>query len=450
VGIAAFAVANAMALRGRSGQRALVIDLVDLLVATAAIVGPIALLVARPIVTSPQAWLAVPAAVVAIGAVHALGTYALMVLRLPAGHRRNAGQRLVFCSIVLVSAVGQAAQAVSGFTLPAAPFIAVHALCMGGSINVATQALRQTPAGLSRFPPQRQVRKNGLLAALVATSVVLIVAVTAVRRDEGWVVAAALGLLATMAVAGAVRQALLGPETVRLYAEVERAAHERHELLTEVMRYLDSDRPRAAAKLHQQVAVLYTATAWSRGTGADDVFRYVRSDLARRVDAAHQALTAIRGTISEHHGPGPLGALTRAYMSMLYGDDAQPALDVTIDDELSLDWMDEVLAFRVIQLAVHNVWRHAEATTIAVAITAADGALTLVVRDDGVGCDPQAVEPGTGLLAMRALADLADGHVTLDSSPGAGACLRAVIGSPAPPPGASPPEGRRPALRLVT
>ena len=47
------------------------------------------------------------------------------------------------------------------------------------------------------------------------------------------------------------------------------------------------------------------------------------------------------------------------------------------------------------------------------------------VRDDGAGFDPTADTTGFGLLGMRERVELLDGTLLIDSSPGAGATVRA-------------------------
>jgi signal transduction histidine kinase len=177
---------------------------------------------------------------------------------------------------------------------------------------------------------------------------------------------------------------------------------------------------------------------------------WVRMDLARQVEVAQQILLAMQAQGPAHEGLERLVALTRAYLGNLYGDIRRPALDISIDDRLTVDWTHEVVVFRIVQMAVHNIWRHADASRIDLSMTAPDGALTVEVRDDGVGFEPDNVVPGTGILTMQALAGFVDGRVEIESSPGDGTRVCAVVGETPPPLPRRPRANGRPHLRLIT
>jgi hypothetical protein len=426
VGVVLVGIGNTAVLHRRSGQRALLLELVDPLMATVAVMGPLALLVARPLLSSPNTWLTVTMALVAVGMVHAGITQTALWARLSPDKRDVVVMTLCFTVVALLDTVSLAAQAVTRFALPGPPLVGIHAACMGGGVILAAFTLKESSPGLDRFPPQRQVRKTGPLALVLVASVTVLAVVAVVHRDDAWIGISAVGLLMVLVVLSALRQMALGRETVRLYGEVERAAEERRELLAEVMRYVDTDRSRAAAELHRQAASLYTAVA--SFTEANMAVSSVRMDLARQVEVAQQILLAMQAEAPAHEGLKRLVALTRAYLGNLYGDIRGPALDISIDDRLTVDWTHEVVVFRIVQMAVHNIWRHAGASRIDLSMTAPDGALTVEVRDDGVGFEPNSIVPGTGILTMQALAGFVDGRIEIESSPGDGTRVCAVVG----------------------
>jgi signal transduction histidine kinase len=459
VGELVFGVANTAALHRRGGQRALLIDLVDLTTTVLVVVGPVVLLVGEAVVTSKHSWLTLPSMLVVLGIVHGCTTFALIYVRIPPERRDLVRLGIVFCLLGLVDASAQVAQGITDFGLPSGPLVGVHALCMGGGLFIALFAVRRSSTGLDRFPPQQQVRKNGVIAVVVLVAVVIMGVEVVWRREHGWVLAVASVMVLALLVLSTVRQLLLARETVRLYGEVERAAAERRELLGEVMRSVDSDRHRAAVHLHGQAASLYVAMASfaqavDRVQG-DDVrlsvgraAERVRVDLAQRVDASQQIVAAIQpnGVDRDREGLPRLVALTRAYVGNLWGDLRRPDIAITVDDRLVVDWTHEVVMFRVIELAVHNVWRHADARSITVDIGAPDDTLTVRIADDGNGFDPDEPRSGTGVAAMRTLAAFLHGHVDIDASPGHGTRVHAVLAAPAP---AAGPPAVRPQLRLV-
>ena len=76
-----------------------------------------------------------------------------------------------------------------------------------------------------------------------------------------------------------------------------------------------------------------------------------------------------------------------------------------------------------------NVARHAQATRVWVCATEEDGQLSIEVRDDGTGYDPDAVagQGHYGLLGLRERARLLDGRLVLHSTPGSGTTLRLLL-----------------------
>jgi len=100
--------------------------------------------------------------------------------------------------------------------------------------------------------------------------------------------------------------------------------------------------------------------------------------------------------------------------------------------------MPEVLEnayFRIAQEALTNVMRHAQASCVAVELREDDGALVLIVRDDGIGFDVNDtlddVEAGRslGLVSMRERAHLIGGTLALRSEPKRGTeiCVRTPL-----------------------
>ena len=85
-----------------------------------------------------------------------------------------------------------------------------------------------------------------------------------------------------------------------------------------------------------------------------------------------------------------------------------------------------IACFRVAQEALTNVVRHAQARHVWIELSQSDSALSLVIRDDGVGFDvastlAQAAERGRlGLLGMRERVQIVGGGLDVDSAPGRG------------------------------
>jgi signal transduction histidine kinase len=99
----------------------------------------------------------------------------------------------------------------------------------------------------------------------------------------------------------------------------------------------------------------------------------------------------------------------------------------------------EATAYFVISEALTNVIKHARATRARVSATVEHGELRVEVRDDGVG-GAQAGD-GTGLGGLADRVSALAGHVMLESPPGGGTLLCALL--PVRDPGQPLGESRR-------
>jgi signal transduction histidine kinase len=90
--------------------------------------------------------------------------------------------------------------------------------------------------------------------------------------------------------------------------------------------------------------------------------------------------------------------------------------------------------FRIIQEALANIRRHAQATHAAVLLDLTDTTLTVTVRDDGVGFTPaHRTSARLGLLAMRERAAAINGRLAIDSAPDHGTSITLTVSLPTGP-----------------
>lgn len=93
----------------------------------------------------------------------------------------------------------------------------------------------------------------------------------------------------------------------------------------------------------------------------------------------------------------------------------------------------EIACFRLTQEALTNIARHAQASKVEVRLERSAQALTLVIRDNGIGFDLETVRTGArvgtsvGLSGMEERVQLAGGKVTITSAPAAGTEIRAAF-----------------------
>jgi signal transduction histidine kinase len=88
----------------------------------------------------------------------------------------------------------------------------------------------------------------------------------------------------------------------------------------------------------------------------------------------------------------------------------------------------ETALYRIVQEALINVLKHADATRVTVRLTRAEKTVTLVVQDDGKGFHPESArDGGLGLVGMRERVALLGGRLTVQSSEGGGTLLKAEV-----------------------
>ncbi|MGH3261042.1 MAG: sensor histidine kinase, partial [Trebonia sp.] len=98
--------------------------------------------------------------------------------------------------------------------------------------------------------------------------------------------------------------------------------------------------------------------------------------------------------------------------------------------QASLTYALEVVVYRIAQQALTNVVRHSRALSVSVTLSGCEGWLTLVIEDDGMGFDRDAVlSEGrdcahTGIQTMRDRARSVGGDLMVESDRGAGTLVR--------------------------
>ena len=224
-----------------------------------------------------------------------------------------------------------------------------------------------------------------------------------------------LGALADMA-AIAVRTARLheAEEQWTIHAERDRIARELHDSLAQVL-----------GVIHLQLRALETrAKDEASHTMADEL-----SDLAETADEAYrdvrEAILGLRETVREDDG---LEGSLREYLRK-YSRQTGIVAGVTCEGDTRrfLSPRSEVQLLRVVQEALTNTRKHAEATRVAIRIDCLDGGTTLTIEDDGVGFDPSTIsgtmDGGFGLASMRERVEQIGGRLDVHTAPNAGTTI---------------------------
>ncbi|MBQ1058190.1 sensor histidine kinase [Micromonospora sp. C32] len=261
-------------------------------------------------------------------------------------------------------------------------------------------------------------------AAVVAGS---LLAVSVVARlvegdDIGVVVGTQLGseaalLLAVVALGDAVRNR----RSLRaaLIRQAVAADEERHR---EAARQVEAERLRIAREVHDTLghtmSVISLQSAVAREALADSDPAQAESALAAIRSVSGSAMAELRATLGTlRREPGPREPVPGFdQLPALVEGVRQSGLKIDLRVEGPVETLPAVVGstvYRVVQEALTNVLRHAEATRITVTVRAAAGRLTLEVVDDGRGGPPagRADERGQGLRGMAERVALLGGTV---------------------------------------
>jgi PAS domain S-box-containing protein len=211
---------------------------------------------------------------------------------------------------------------------------------------------------------------------------------------------------------------------VRDVSERRRLRH----LGTGTLRAAEEERRRIARELHDETAQSLAALLIRLGILKRTEDPAVR---ARLVDEMHDELElAVEGVRRISRGLRPPALEDVGVSAALRGHVRGVLERASFEASVRVDPVDELLdpevqlaLYRVVQEALANVVRHADASSITVEVIRVDGEVSARIADDGRGFDPDdeiLAERGLGLVGMEERARLAGGALTLSSFPGTG------------------------------
>ena len=95
-------------------------------------------------------------------------------------------------------------------------------------------------------------------------------------------------------------------------------------------------------------------------------------------------------------------------------DNCESSIDASVDD---LPLVAQLNIYRIVQEALSNVVKHAQADNVQVMAVRQNGEVKVTVADDGCGFDPSSRSDGLGLRSMRERVQSRHGEIDIESSP---------------------------------
>lgn len=228
--------------------------------------------------------------------------------------------------------------------------------------------------------------------------------------------------------------AALNDKLLQNVRELEALERDRQDLIEHLLHAQENERAAIAGDIHDDSVQAMTAVAMRLellGRDLDDprlVQRHTELQLTVRA-----AIGRLRRLLFQLHPPAleteGLAAAVASYIDHTAGD-GRPHTDVVDTLAYEPPVPLRILLYRVVQEALVNVAKHADAQQVRVELSGGGGGFTVAVRDDGRGFEPDEAtsRPGhLGLVAMRQRVELAGGRWRVESTPGAGTTIHAWV-----------------------
>lgn len=224
----------------------------------------------------------------------------------------------------------------------------------------------------------------------------------------------------------------LADEQTRLAARVKERTAELSEMATHLVHAREDERAIIARELHDELGGLLTAMKLDfarlrRLPGLPGV-------VAERMAAIESRLNegiALKRRIIESLRPSALDQLGLVRALEILCHDMAAALGRPVLTDLqpvSVARDAELTLYRIAQESLTNAGKYARCSQVQVRLDQSADNVRLRVSDDGQGFAPQAVPHSRhGLMGMRVRIDAHGGHLLVDSTPGQGTTITAVL-----------------------
>lgn len=201
-------------------------------------------------------------------------------------------------------------------------------------------------------------------------------------------------------------------------------------LSEQLMQSTEQERARMSREIHDQLGQLLTAIKMELRSIEKQIGRdpdKVRERIGETMALVDETVKTVR-RIAADLRPGILDdfGLSAAIEWQLQQFRDRTGISVALEADVDESRISKDMAtagFRILQEALTNVARHADATQVHVTLRTEDDSFTLEVRDNGKGLQPDPHRKSLGLVGMRERARQLGGAVTVEDAPGGGAVV---------------------------
>lgn len=288
----------------------------------------------------------------------------------------------------------------------------------------------------ARGTPLRRVVRGLVPAGPVAAATYLVLGFT------GLALALTSLRVGTWAVALVMLPLLGARHALNVSGQLQQAERERRALADRLIDERERERVRIASDIHDVVLQRLAALQFDAESVSAAVEREQRETALRLAaelrSGVDETISQLRGTIASLRRSTIEGGLAATLQRFARAFHVSTGVDVSVairDDLDAVPLPVALVLFECCQEAMMNVARHAEASTVAVAVGVGGQIVELSVEDDGRGFVPGRPAPsgahsGLGLAAEKV--ELSGGSLLVDGRPGQGTrvLVRVPLGAP--------------------
>ena len=200
----------------------------------------------------------------------------------------------------------------------------------------------------------------------------------------------------------------------------------------------EEERARWARELHdetlQELGALKLMLDSARQTGQPELMHETMDRAVAQIDTSilnlQSLITELRPAALDELGVAPALEALFARVRATSGLEIDARVRLAFSEGRTATRLEgeiESAVYRLVQEGLTNVIKHAGAERVSVEVMEEDDFVTVAVRDDGVGFDPDQHTEGFGLVGMHERADLVGGSISIDSEPGRGTTVKARV-----------------------
>lgn len=222
-------------------------------------------------------------------------------------------------------------------------------------------------------------------------------------------------------------------ERVQLEGELNEQRILRQKQITEaVIVAQEKERTEIGKELHDNVnQILWASNLYINSAMTDEEMR--QALLERSTELVSNAINEIRKISKSLITPGlrEIGLIEFIEDIMEDLKVAREKLSIDLDlqniSEEQIEDRRKLTLFRIVQEQLNNIVKHAKATRVLIRLSGEQGHIVLTVADNGVGFDVTRHRKGVGITNIISRAELFNGKVEIQSTPGEGCTLTVTL-----------------------